>query len=178
MYVERYKLYFRCPLEFGKPANAIIFPRAMLDRRQVHADPTVDRMLREAAERVLQGQARERELHERVRLLLRYSMDVQQISAERVARCFGLTLRTLRRRLANEGFALSTLIDEARCRVACDALLREELSLPAVAEMVGFSEASAFFRAFKRWTGRTPGEFRRAQLPGASESSELAGEAR
>ena len=100
------------------------------------------------------------------------------ITAERVARCFGLTLRTLRRRLANEGYALSTLIDEARCRVACDALLREELSLPAVAEMVGFSEASAFFRAFKRWTGRTPGEFRRGAEQSEESAGELAGEAR
>jgi AraC-like DNA-binding protein len=174
-YAARYKLYFRCPLVFGREANSIIFPRVLLDRAQVHADPTVDRMLREAAERLLQGQARDQRLHERVRLLLRYSMDVQQISAERVARCFGLTLRTLRRRLASEGFSLSTLVDEARCRVACDALRREELSLPAVAEMVGFSEASAFFRAFKRWTGRTPGEFRRAALPSGSDGSELAG---
>jgi AraC-like DNA-binding protein len=78
-----------------------------------------------------------------------------------VARSFGLTLRTLRRRLANEGHSLSELFDEARCRVACGALTREEVSLSEVAEMVGFSEVSAFFRAFRRWTGRTPGEYRR-----------------
>ena len=164
-YADKYKKYFRCPVAFEQTTNAIVFPRELLDRPQIHADPTMNRLLREAAERLIQGQAREETLNERVRLLLRYSVDLQHITAERVARCFGLTLRTLRRRLANEGHSLSELIDEARCRIACDALLREEVVLSEVAEQVGFSEASAFFRAFKRWTGRTPGEYRRSMQP-------------
>lgn len=169
-HAEKYNDYFRCPVLFGQHRTAVVFPRVLLDRPQPHADPMIDRMLRESAERLLQQQSRAKPLNERVRLLLRYSLELPEIRADRVARYFGLTVRTLRRRLAAEGHSLSELVDEARCRVACDALLRDDMSMLAVAEMLGFSEPSAFFRAFKRWTGRTPGEYRKASSLG-----ELAG---
>ncbi|MET0343877.1 MAG: AraC family transcriptional regulator [Polyangiales bacterium] len=174
-YADKYRLYIRCPVKFAQRTNAIVFPREYLDRPQVHADATVSRILREAADRLVQEQEREECLHERVRLLLRYSVDLQEITASHVARAFGLTLRTLRRRLANEGHSLSELIGEARRRVACEALLRDDVSLPAVAEMVGFSEPSAFFRAFKRWTGQTPSEYRRLAMMRGGETSNAAG---
>jgi AraC-like DNA-binding protein len=92
--------------------------------------------------------------------LLGYEADLANIDVVKLARSVGLTPRSLRRRLAAESVSLTALIDQARCRLACEELRREG-SIKAIAERVGFSEPSAFHRAFKRWTGQTPLEFAR-----------------
>jgi AraC-like DNA-binding protein len=78
-----------------------------------------------------------------------------------------LTERTLQRRLADEGATLSALVDQIRCELAQGHLRHPGLSVTDVAFMLGYSEASAFHRAFRRWTGRSPGDFRKAELGGA-----------
>ena len=78
-----------------------------------------------------------------------------------IARGLGLSARSMRRRLGAEGAPLSTLIDEGLCRLARLELSRPGATIKETADLLGFSEASAFHRAFKRWTGRTAAEFKR-----------------
>ncbi|MCB1718365.1 MAG: helix-turn-helix transcriptional regulator, partial [Candidatus Competibacteraceae bacterium] len=68
--------------------------------------------------------------------------------------------RTLQRRLANRGYSYQTLVDESRRQLAERLLQKTDYSLAEVAFMTGFSEQSAFTRAFKRWAGQTPRSFR------------------
>jgi AraC-like DNA-binding protein len=159
-YSARYASLFRCPVKYAQPNNVLIFPRAFLDVQQLHADPAMHNALREMAERFLHELEGPRSTADRVRALLGYEADLANIDVVKLARSVGLTPRSLRRRLAAESVSLTALIDQARCRLACEELRREG-SIKAIAERVGFSEPSAFHRAFKRWTGQTPLEFAR-----------------
>lgn len=160
-YAEQYREVFGCPVLFDRPRNGLLFPRAALDVPQLHADETVCAVFSEAAERLLEARTRE-SMSERVRTLLRWESDLANVDVARIARHIGITPRAVRRRLGAEGMPLSSLIDEARCHVACRELRRSDTTIKETAELLGFSEPSAFHRAFKRWTGRTPAEFSRS----------------
>jgi AraC-like DNA-binding protein len=160
-YARRYEEVFKCPVLFDQPTNALVFPREYIDRPQFHADDTVRTALRETAERLLTERVQTRSVADRVRTILRYERSLSAVDVERIARHVGLSARALRRRLGSEGTPLSSLVDEARCRIACDELSRPETTIKETAELLGFSEPSAFHRAFKRWTGSTPAAFSR-----------------
>ena len=159
-YHHRYARTFNCPVLFGQSSNSMLFPSRLLDVQQLHADPTMHSALREMAERLLEDMRSPVSVSDRVRGLLRYESDLSVVDVAKLARGLGLTPRSLRRRLAAESLSLTALLDEARCRLACEELRREG-SIKEIAERVGFSEPSAFHRAFKRWTGQTPLEYAR-----------------
>ncbi len=161
-YAALYPEVFGCPVLFGQEHNALIFPRELLDRPQNHADETVRGFMLEAVERLMQERNRARTLTQRVQILLQsVGEDFARAEAEAIARQLGMSPRTLRRRLSSEGTTFATLLDEARCRIACQALGVAGARPDKVAEILRFSEPSAFRRAFKRWTGLTPAEYAR-----------------
>jgi AraC-like DNA-binding protein len=160
-YRDRYVPIFGCPVSFGQRSNALTFPLELLDQVQLHADSTVTAALCQMGDRVLSDLTRPRSVSDRIRMLLQSTGALVCIDPARLARGVGLTRRALRRRLAAEGTSLSDLVDEARCKVACEELRRSG-SIENVATRVGYSERSAFHRAFKRWTGQTPIEYARS----------------
>lgn len=163
-YRERYGEFFRSPVIFGHEINGMIFARSLLDHQQSHSDRTVAGLLREAADQLMREREQMIQTTAQVRTFLRYGADLSAVTLPNTARQLCIGTRILRRRLLEEGTSFRELLDEARCRVACDALSRREMSVMTVAESLGFSEPSAFFRAFKRWTGMTPRQFRTQAL--------------
>lgn len=163
----RYADVFRCPVRFERPRSAILFERRYLDQRQPYADPRVNEILKESAERLLVEQASPT-LADRVRALLRYEANLCQVDARRMAKILRLHPRTFKRRLIQANAPWSALLDETRRQVACDELCRNGTSLRAVSERLGFSDQSAFNRAFKRWTGQTPAQYSRKFAASAS----------
>jgi AraC-like DNA-binding protein len=160
IHAARYAEVFRCPVRFDRPKNAILFERRFLDRRQPYADARANEILKESAERLLAEQAAP-SLPDRVRALLRYETNLCQVDARRMARMLRLHPRTFKRRLIQAKAPWSELLDETRRQLACDELSRSGASLRAVSERLGFSDQSAFNRAFKRWTGQTPAQYNR-----------------
>jgi len=108
-------------------------------------------------------------LSERIRRLLHRRLDATDLSLEAVGAAMAIAPQTLRRRLREEGHGFQALKDALRRDAAIACLARPELTLPEIAQQLGFSEASTFHRAFKKWTGVAPGEYRltrMATLPG------------
>jgi AraC-like DNA-binding protein len=92
-------------------------------------------------------------------------------TAETVARQMGMSLRSFLRRLHGEGVTYQDVLDGVR-RDLAEALLRDGgIKLTELAFLLGFSEVSAFYRAFRRWTGSTPGEYRQQLVARPSPAS-------
>jgi AraC-like DNA-binding protein len=101
---------------------------------------------------------------ERIRRLLHRRLDAGDLSLEAVGEAMSMAPQTLRRRLREEGHGFQALKDALRRDAAIACLARPELTLPDIALQLGFSEASTFHRAFKKWTGVAPGEYRLTRM--------------
>jgi len=173
-YVARYEAVFGCPLLFDQDEYAIVFPSDMFERRQFHADSAVADVLRAAAEQMLTQVGATMKLSDRVRTLLRQESDLCHVDLDRLARRLATNRRGLRRKLLAEGANMTHLLEQARVDRAKIELLRPGATIKQTAEQLGYSEPSAFHRAFKRWTGVPPALFmrdkREEQPASASES--------
>lgn len=152
---------------FDQPHDAIVFRRSDLDLPLVSANQRVAAMFEDAAERDLQTyEAREvsgNGTAAAVREILERQLHGDVPDIESVSRALFLSARTLQRRLAEEGVRFSTLLDEVRLEMAQRYLSAGRATLTEIAYLLGFSEPNSFFRSFKRWTGKTPADFKQAR---------------
>jgi AraC-like DNA-binding protein len=88
-------------------------------------------------------------------------MQSGHVALQLAARQLGMTVRTLQRRLRDEGTSFHAVLDDVRRDVALTQMRARRQSIDELAFILGFEKSSSFHRAFKRWTGQTPGEFRR-----------------
>ena len=120
----------------------------------------LDQMLRRALPLMVLPYRRDRLLALRVRQLLRQR---PSHTATTLAADLALSPRSLHRQLTTEGTSLQTLKDETRREQACALLLRTQQPIRHVAHAAGFRNDKSFIRAFRQWTGLTPGEYRARQ---------------
>jgi AraC-like DNA-binding protein len=157
-YASEYERIFRCPVLFSQAANQLVFDTRLLDVPQPHRDDSLCELLRERADALLARESSADHLSERIVELLK--LHPKDTDAARIARRLGLSPRSLQRRLHGANLSLSRLVDAARRDVACASLRHAHAAIKDIAYRLGFSEPSAFHRAFKRWTGMTPAQFR------------------
>jgi AraC-like DNA-binding protein len=101
-------------------------------------------------------------LSQRVRAYILSMLSMEDLTAETVAAQFFMSGRTLRRRLREEGTSFQEILDDVRVELARHYLCEEKRGIDKVAQVLRFSDSSAFTRAFRRWTGETPADFVRA----------------
>ena len=162
-YAERYEQCFGCPVEFSAQHNRLYLNNASLDQPLGQHCPSTWQQLLELAEHELEQLTRTRSLRERITHLLGPMLHGREPELDEVARMLQLPSWTLRRKLAEEGTQFRTLLGETRRDLAMAYIRDTELAFGEIAYLLGFASAEAFQRAFKRWSGQTPGEFRRSQ---------------
>lgn len=161
-YYAAYQPNLPVPVRYLQPDYAIRIPRALMEAPLRLANPAAAAMAREACERELQARRMTREdaLTSRVRSLLVQSED-RLPTLEEVASALHVSTRTLKRRLQEEGRNFRALVDHVLEMRATQMLQEEGLSVSEVAFRLGYNDVSNFSRAFRRWTGQSPSDFRR-----------------
>ena len=155
-----HEAFFASPVAFGAARNEILFDRAFLDTPLVKADPELAAYFQRHTESLMRRCGREKSVAERLEAVLVEDVTHGLPSLETAAARMGMSPRTLRRRLADEHTRFQDVLVQARCNLAKRYLAQPKLALGEVAFLLGFSEPSAFHRAFKRWTRSTPGAWR------------------
>jgi AraC-like DNA-binding protein len=160
-------------VRFGQPTTGVTFDRAVLDRVQLHQHPELFALLRSHAERALDRVAVGLGPADQIKryLLARPPARIPDLST--AARDLGLSARSLRRRLAADETSYRALV-RATLEASAGHMLRDpRQSIQETAWALGFSNVGAFHRAFKRWTGMTPAQYRerRSQRAGPPQVS-------
>ncbi|WP_295385308.1 AraC family transcriptional regulator [uncultured Thiodictyon sp.] len=157
-----YRGHFRTRLRFGTEHSAVVFDAAWLRRPLEGADAAVHRQALREAEAL--DAAVDTGLAGRVRRVLRGLVvggaGLEGTSLESVAKLFALHRRTLNRRLRDQGTSFKSLIEETRYEIARQLLRDTRLPLLEVALTLGYSDVTAFTRAFRRWSGTCPSDWR------------------
>ncbi len=149
---------------FGSRDAALVLPRSAWEEPTRGADPALFALLDEHARRLADARAVE-DVGATVRAAIAASLAGKLPTLSGVARDLRTPTRTLQRRLAAAGTSFARLLDEVRRERAEAFLAERDVSIAEVSFLVGFSEQSAFARAFRRWTGQAPSE-RRRERPG------------
>jgi len=159
--VTAHEVYFGCPVRFGAEDNAMRLSPDDLRLPMLKADAQLGAYLRSVANQALEkhGGAEETELA-RIRELIAEDLQKGVPTLDQIAKRLCTSGRTLRRRLEAEGTSFRALLDQTRSELARSYVRDKRLPLSEVAFLLGFSEPSAFHRAFKRWTDSTPNAWR------------------
>jgi len=147
-----------CKVTDKSTRNAIAFPARMLEQAVPSANRLLFRLLGGYLERVKAAQSRSGV--EQVESYVRGSLASGNCTVERCAEKLGMSVRTLQAKLSAEGSRFSELVEQQREAIARAHLAQRRLSLDEIAERLGYGEQTSFGRAFKRWTGMTPQQFR------------------
>jgi len=157
-----FREYFQCPVEFGASENRLVFRNQDIDIPTIKADQSIQRFLVERMEEEKQGiqTAADRLLGE-VHQLIEENLPSGIPSIQQVAEYLGMSARTFKRRLAEKSLTFRGLVQSIQREISINLLRHSNHSMGEIAFQTGFSEQSAFNRAFKRWTGQSPVEYRK-----------------
>ncbi|MGO1073678.1 AraC family transcriptional regulator [Lysobacter sp. CA199] len=162
-HARRYRELFDCPVRFGSTRNAMVIESRWLDAPIATHSPVMEAQLRAMLEQREIAQAVP-EAKAAVEQVLKRPGSAT-LSIEEVARALELSVRTLRRRLQEAGTSFRSISDCVRAEAAQQLLREERVTVAEASERLGFSDARAFRRAFKRWLGQAPGEVRQQAAP-------------
>ena len=152
--------YFGCPVIYEADRDALQVSEAMLQVPNQLGDARISDFFDTHMEKELAELADDSALEKRVRIQIAQRLSEGVPNVSDIAAQLGMSGRSLQRRLAERGFAYQDLVDESRRELAERLLKASDYALAEIAFMTGFSEQSAFTRAFKRWAGQTPRSFR------------------
>lgn len=159
-YASEYTDRFHCPVFFNTPCNMIVFDPAILAAPLTMANPLARKTLEQDCVHLMDCLDADSSLPSRIHRELRLMQNTFP-TLEEMAKRVNLSPRTFRRRLVEENTSYKTLLSSIRMTKAEELLTTTTLPMEKVAEKLGFSEVSSFYRAFKAWTGKTPKHYRK-----------------
>lgn len=159
---EVYRRFFRCPVRFGAGLNRMTFEAHWFGARLSGYDRITCGMVREQLNTLLRPPPGRHDLVESVANRMRFDIE-ERATQKSLAQMVNVSDRTLRRRLSRQDVTFRGLRDDTRYERARDLLTHSSMTVAQVAEAVGYSDARAFRRAFKRWSGCLPAEFRQSR---------------
>ena len=155
--------FFGTAPEFQSGMTAIDIDDAILDRSNPRADPALAALMDRYADALLQTAPAAATTSDRVMTWLSANLQNGTATLDAVAGSFGMSTRALQRALEGESTSLTDLVTAFRRRRSVQLLRESELTVGEITYLLGFSEVSAFHRAFRRWTGRSPAAFRKGE---------------
>ncbi len=159
---DRFEEMFQAPVRFSADRDAMQFETRAIEAPVVGGNPDIAQANDQVAERYL-ASLDPNETATKVRELLLRMLPSGNASGEIIAGRLHRSFSTLQRRLREEGTNYKDLLDQTRKDLAIGYLNRKELTFTQVAYLLGFSDQASFARAFKRWTGKPPSEYRASE---------------
>lgn len=156
---------FDAPVYFDQPFNSLLIPKRDLARAMPDSDPLLLGVMQDAIRR-LNSATPQQNIVDQARSQVHLVMLQGEPVLEEVADKMGLSSWSLQRRLREEGLSFTALVDNVRCEMAKHYLQQRQLPISEMALLLGYSEVSAFSRAFRRWFGISPRQWRRDELAG------------
>lgn len=160
-YYQAYQRHFHCPVLFNQETNCLILREHALKSPVLYQNPCLHTSLIEQCNLALSRVALADSFHNKVQKVLGTMLHGRTPTIEEVSQQLNLPTWTLRRKLKEENTSFQTLVDEMRRDVALSYMRNTDLSFGEISYLLGFSTPGAFQRAFKRWAGTTPGDFRK-----------------
>ncbi len=157
-----HEAYLGCPLRFDAAVDGLLLSPESLRVPNVLGDAGITQFLVSHLDAELAGVRDEVSLESRTKDAIARSLSEGLPRMADIARGLGFSVRSFHRRLSEHGVSFQTLAEDTRRELALSMLRDEAYSLSEIAFLTGFSEQSAFTRAFKRWTGQTPASYRKA----------------
>jgi AraC-like DNA-binding protein len=164
---SHYERLFNCQVQFEQANSGLVLPASALLYPVAQNEESLREFLRQAPYQLVRRGERSsvRTLSNRVEQLLSQYASRKLPNADTVAQQLNMSPRTLHRRLTAEGSSFQQLKDDFRRELAIHYISRPDLTIDTIAALMGFQDNSAFYRSFKKWTGRSPGQYR-TQLNG------------
>lgn len=159
-YIDKYHQVFRAPLLFNEEKSAIVFRKEYLDMPNPNPQPYLKGLLTRHADKIQKEIEKNKLFQDKVRKIVLRRLESGSLNLEVIAKELNVSSRSIYRKLKSENTSYKDLLSEVRKQLAQDYLKEASLSINDISFKLGFSESSAFHRAFKRWFGTNPGQYR------------------
>ena len=156
---QAYFSYYACPVEFSQDSNKIILPLDILDRQLFNSDPNLALINDKAIVDYLQ-KLNNSDIVSEVKKVITEHLSFG-INNEQVAYALNMSERTMNRHLKERGFTFKDVLKEVRVSLSKLYIKNNQFNVTEIAFQLGFSDSSSFSRAFKRWTGASPVEYKK-----------------
>jgi AraC-like DNA-binding protein len=155
-----YFSFFRCPVEFEADHNQIILPLEVVNKRLTSSNPQLAQINDQVMINYLADLDKD-DIIQQVKVAIIEQLPSGNVTDEKISEAVYTSKRSLQRKLNEQGTTFKTILTEVREDLALKYIHDRKLTLTEISFMLGFSEMSSFSRAFKRWTGESPKEFRK-----------------
>ncbi len=160
-YYDEYHAMFGCEHIFDQQITSMVFDRCALDLPVIQMPNNLEQLIPKFPEDMISRLKLNNRISSQVQRMLQTGQEIDSLKLTEVANRLHTTVGTLRRRLKEEGNSFVEIKEDVRRNSASFWLTNTDTAINSIALRLGFSEPSAFNRAFKKWTGKTPGEYRK-----------------